>query len=89
MGSWRGGRRPPQLGPYKSGDPKEGGWRPPEPSHLLNFYYGNCIKIVDFLGLQDLGIVEGMLQNIFLIFTNCLVTFVTNNASHEKYTRSR
>ena len=41
MGSQRGGRRPPQLGLYKSGDlkgspalcrsKKEGGRRPPEP----------------------------------------------------------
>ena len=42
LGSGRGCRRPPQLGPYGSGDPKgppalhrskkEGGRKPPEPS---------------------------------------------------------
>ena len=46
LGSWRGGRRPPQLGPYESGDlkgppalrrsEKEGGRRPPEPSRFFN-----------------------------------------------------
>ena len=45
LGSWRGGWRPPQLGPYKSGDAKghwalhrskkEGGHRPPEPSRYI------------------------------------------------------
>ena len=47
LGSGRGGRRPPQFGPYESGDPKgapalcrskkEGGCRLPEPSHYIKF----------------------------------------------------
>ena len=47
LGSGRGGRRPAKLGPYESGDPKgapalhrskkEGGRRPPEPSHYIKF----------------------------------------------------
>ena len=47
LGSGRGDERPPQLGPYESGDlkgapahlrsKKEGGHRPPKPSHYIKF----------------------------------------------------
>ena len=55
LGSGRGGQRPPQLGPYNCGDlkgppalrrsEKEGGRRPPEPSHIHIYIYTYYIYI--------------------------------------------